>query len=80
MQTVVYKCDNDGKEIGAKPHITMQAQKSLTGIAIPPGVEYGGWTVKQIPMGFVHFCDPKCLAAYFQKMLDKVTPKKPAKK
>lgn len=85
MQKTIYTCDDCGKPIGDKPHISMQAQKALTGIAMPPGyidtsrvggpmveMPHARWQVKSIPSGFMHFCNPPCLANYFRKMYEKV--------
>lgn len=93
MQETVYKCDNDGKIIGGKPHITLNANTGLTGIAVPPNyiivknsgkdtvINGASWYVHRICSGFLHFCNPKCLAQYFADMLAEVAgPTKAGKK
>lgn len=84
MQQTIYACDDCGKTIGEKPHVTMSANIGLTGIALPPGyagiegmVSSSSWQVHRIPRGFMHFCNPACLANLFRKLQLEVTPLKP---
>lgn len=76
MQKVVYKCDQCLKEFGDRRHISLRfAQNS--GIATPPTEDGNGasyWHCAPDIRGmFVHFCSPKCVAAWFSNLV------KPAK-
>lgn len=78
MQKTVYKCDQCGREIGEKPHISLvlNINHDGCGIAVPPlkkGDKHSGryslWTTKRFDRSFIHFCNEEHLAKYFKKKL-----------
>lgn len=79
-QRVVYECDQCGKEIGKKAHISirMYHQDGATGIAVPQGTggKTGGWQVVRSLPHFSHFCNGKCIGAYMDAKIKEASEKK----
>lgn len=78
MQRTIYQCDNCEKEIGRKKHISLILSNgggyrgnNACGIAIPPPGEKGGgaWKVSGFQNNFIHFCNGKCIGAFFSKLM-----------
>lgn len=75
-QHIVYKCNNDGKEIGAKTHITLTLMLSTgTGIAVP-GKNKWEWATKRFNENFLHFHNGKCAGEWFDKQIKIATQEK----
>lgn len=79
-RTIVYKCDQCKKEIGAKAHITLLLNSNGpgTGIAVPPA-NGNMWRTARLPLNFMQFHDGKCIGAYFDSAIKKATEKNQAK-
>lgn len=73
MQKTIYTCDQDGKEIGSKKHISMVfAAHQASGIAVPPKAPQNNWAIKNSFNGkFMHFHNAQCLARYFSALMNK---------
>ncbi len=88
MQKSAYYCDNCKKVIGDKIHISLNMNKGLSGLAIPPDFPKNGdevlyssnWRIISVPNGFMHF-HIQCIEKYFINWGNKLTGnEKPKKK
>lgn len=74
-QHTVYKCDHCDKEIGKKPHVSLNLSSVVSGISLPPKSKRNNsssWNVKSI-LGFLHFCTPSHISAYFTNKIKEAT-------
>ena len=82
MQETVYKCDQCTNILGPKKHISLSFGP-YSGIAVPPTIEdmalegIGGrklkWGIREnLQSKFLHFCNGKCIGAYFKELLNRV--------
>lgn len=79
MHRSIYECDHCKKEIGKKPHISLfldtRRSNDANGIALPPGYKKNPlvnlWIVKGFGTNFLHFCNGKCIGAFFAEQLKK---------
>lgn len=69
MQQTVYKCDHCKKEIGKIHHVSLMVNLGVSGIAIPPKAPSNTWMMRRLPSGFLHFCNPEHLSAFFKAEL-----------
>ena len=68
MRQTVYKCDHCTTELGEKTHISLSFS-NYSGIAFKPEARY--WEVlKPLKGKFMHFCNSKCIGAYFKRLMD----------
>jgi len=73
MQKTIFQCDQCGTDTTkAGKHVSIRFSQN-SGIALPPNTsENHGkhWVIKDELNGkFVHFCDEKCVASWFKKLL-----------
>ena len=70
MRKTVYYCDQCKKIMGDKKHISLEVNKRLSGIAMPPAEGFNSqWVVKELTRNFLHFCKGECLGKYFDKLM-----------
>ncbi len=69
MQLTIYKCDQCKKEIGDKKHVSANFT-NYSGIFHKNKLER--WEAKKSIQGqFMHFCNGKCIGAYFSNLMKK---------
>lgn len=77
MKKNIYVCDNDGKPIGIKPHLSLSLNGGQSGVAIPPNTPIPGgntptyWRVNSIGANQLQFCSGKCAGEYLERQLVK---------
>lgn len=71
MQKTVYICDQCGVVIGGKKHLSLQFS-NFSGVAVPPKRNEGWGVHNKLTGKFMHFCNGRCIGAYFTELMKKV--------